>query len=57
MVQGNEILKQFELEMGIATPAMSALPSAPAEEKTIGIEEKEKVQVVVAPLSVCSYEF
>jgi len=43
MVQGNEILKQFELEMGIATPAMSALPSAPAEEKTIGIEEKEKV--------------
>ena len=42
MVQGNEILKQFELEMGLSTPAMSAIPEAPAEEKTIGIEEKEK---------------
>lgn len=42
MVQGNEILKQFEIEMGISAPAMSAIPAAPAEEKTIGIEEKEK---------------
>jgi len=42
MVQGNEILKQFELEMGLSEPAMSAIPEAPAEEKTIGIGEKEK---------------
>jgi phage shock protein A len=42
-IQGNEILKQFELEMGISSPAMSAIPEAPAGEKTIGIEEKEKV--------------
>ena len=42
-VQGNELLKQFEIEMGIGAPTMSAIPEAPAEEKTIGINEKEKV--------------
>ena len=40
-LQGNSLLQQFEMEMGLV-PDMSAVPDAPAEEKTIGVGMPEK---------------
>jgi len=43
-LQGNAILQQFELEMGLSAPEVSAVPtSSSTEEKTIGIAEKESL--------------